>query len=64
MKIIFNCLVAWLSGWGLGLLLGFYDFGGVIYYDLSGALRSGALFACAFAISSLWAQLYKPENNN
>ena len=61
MKIIFNCLMAWLAGWGLGLLLGFFDYGGGIFYDLRGGLNAGALCAVVFAISTLWGQLFQRE---
>lgn len=61
MRVLGNCLLAWLAGWGLGLLLGFFDYGGGIFYDLRGGLNAGALFAVAFAIAALWAHLFQPE---
>lgn len=62
MKTILNTVAAYFSGWGIGLLFGFYDSQGLILYDYGAALRSGVLFACSFAIATLWAELFNKND--
>lgn len=63
MKTVINCLCAWGVGWSFGLMLGFYSYSGRIFYDLGAGIRAAGILACAFAISALWAQLFRQEEN-
>lgn len=58
MKTILNTLGAFCAGWALGLLFGFGDYLGVIYYDLRAGLYMGAILAVAFSVACLIEQLF------
>lgn len=58
MKIILNTLGAFCAGWALGLLFGFGDYLGAIYYDLRAGLYMGAFLAVAFSVACLIEQLF------
>ena len=48
-KLIANTLMAWAVGYSFGLLLGFGNIDGMIYYDITSGLCVGAILGCAFA---------------
>ncbi|MBR4420188.1 MAG: hypothetical protein IKT32_04845 [Clostridia bacterium] len=50
-KLIANTLMAWACGFGLGLLLGFGNAYGIVYYDITSGLCAGAFFGGVFAVA-------------
>lgn len=50
-KLIRNTLMAWGCGYSLGLLLGFGDINGFVYYDVTSGVCMGAILGCACAVA-------------
>ena len=50
-KLIVNTLYSYVCGMCLGVLLGFGDINGIIYYDLKSGITAGAILGCVFALT-------------
>ena len=61
MKIIKDCVIAWLCGFSIGVWLGWFDYMGNIYYSVNDGMRTGLLLGGVFAIVSLWNNLIEGE---
>ena len=63
LKDLFNCLLAGLCCGCFGLLFGFFDWQGRIYYDLRGAITMFLMLFVAGFCACLWEKV-KQYNDN
>jgi hypothetical protein len=62
-KDLFNCLLAGLCCGCFGALFGFYDCGGLVYFDLRGACTMFLMLFVAGFCACLWEKV-KQYNDN
>ena len=56
-KALFCCLACGLAGGAFGLLLGFYDYNGGVYYDINGGVNMFLLLFVAVFVACLWDKI-------
>lgn len=61
MRAVGNVCGAWLCGAGLGLWLGFGDFGGVVWYDLRAGVALAVGLGAVFALSAIFCAVFDTE---
>lgn len=61
-KALFSCLACGLAGGAFGLLFGFYDYNGGVYYDINGGVNMFLLLFVAVFVACLWDKIKGGQN--
>lgn len=64
LKLFANCVLAGVAAGFFGLLFGFYDYAGGVYYDINGGLFMAACFFLAAFVACLVDAIKQYNNNN